>query len=341
MRTRSLLLPALALALGCVMAAQPSPLSWPRTGEGSWTYAWQPGWMNLPDGVETGNTHGCVVLDSAGRVYLNTDSARAVMVFASDGTFLRAFGEDLASGLHGMEITGEGAEERLWLTHTGRHEVLQATLEGEILWRLPWPEESGLYGSAGEYKPTSVAVAPDGRFWVADGYGQSYSHRYDKAGNHLNSINGEEGQGGAFDNCHGIYVDRRRSEHELYIALRRNQHIQVYDLEGGYKRAFGSEFLSSPSGFVTHGDLMVVAELRARLAVLDKDDKLLCYLGENEEVCSVEGWPNNRNDNGELIPTSLLQTGKFNSPHGMAVDAQGNLYVAEWLIGGRFIKLEK
>ena len=115
----------------------------------------------------------------------------------------------------------------------------------------------------------------------------------------------------------------------------------VYDLEGRFKRVFGSEFLSSPSGFVTHGDLMVVADLRARLAVLDKDDNLLCYLGDNEPVCSVDGWPNNRNDSGELVPTALLQQGKFNSPHGMAVDAQGNLYVAEWLIGGRVIKLEK
>jgi len=117
--------------------------------------------------------------------------------------------------------------------------------------------------------------------------------------------------------------------------------VQVYDLEGRFKRVFGSEFLSSPSGFVTHGDLMVVAELRARLAVLDKEDNLLCYLGNNEQVCLVDGWPNNRNDRGELVPSALLEPGKFNSPHGMAVDAQGNLYVAEWLIGDRVIKLEK
>ena len=58
-------------------------------------------------------------------------------------------------------------------------------------------------------------------------------------------------------------------------------------------------------------------------------------------MCSADGWPNNRNASGELVATALLEPGKFNSPHGMAVDGQGNLYVAEWLIGGRFIKLEK
>ena len=125
------------------------------------------------------------------------------------------------------------------------------------------------------------------------------------------------------------------------MADRTNHRVQVYDVEGNFKRAFGSDFLSSPSGFVTHGDLMVIAELRARLAVLDREDNLICYLGENEDVCSVEGWPNNQNQNGEIVTSTLLQPGKFNSPHGMAVDNQGNLFIAEWLIGGRFTKLDK
>ena len=86
---------------------------------------------------------------------------------------------------------------------------------------------------------------------------------------------------------------------------------------------------------------MVVAELRARLAVIDMNDELITYLGDNAQVCDVEGWPNNTSDEGRTIPTSLLETGKFNSPHGLAVDANGNLYVAEWLIGGRVTKLNR
>ena len=95
------------------------------------------------------------------------------------------------------------------------------------------------------------------------------------------------------------------------MADRANQRVQVYDVEGNFKRAFGSDFLSSPSGFVTHSDIMIVAELRARLAVLDCEDKLVGYLGENEDVCSVEGWPNNQNKNGEIVPTTLLQPGQI------------------------------
>ena len=140
---------------------------------------------------------------------------------------------------------------------------------------------------------------------------------------------------------HAIFIDRRKSEPELYVADRTNGRVQVYDLEGGFKRVFGQDFLTSPSGFVTHGDQMIIAELSARLTVTDAADGLVCYLGANDAVCDVDGWPNNENNAGEIVPTSLLERGKFNSPHGMAVDADGNLYIAEWLIGGRFIKLAK
>ena len=54
------------------------------------------------------------------------------------------------------------------------------------------------------------------------------------------------------------------------------------------------------------------------------------------------GWlAQQPNASGDLIPSALLEAGKFNSPYGMAVDTQGNGYIAQWLIGGRFIKLEK
>ena len=74
---------------------------------------------------------------------------------------------------------------------------------------------------------------------------------------------------------------------------------------------------------------------------MDINDNLVTHLGSNEPVCEVPGWPNNVDGDGNQVRTKNLETGKFNSPHGLAVDAGGNLYIAEWLIGGRIIKLTK
>lgn len=187
-----------------------------------------------------------------------------------------------------------------------------------------------------QYSPTWVAVNEErhggnGDIWVADGYGTNYIHRYDKSGQYLHSINGEEGRAGAFTCPHGIWFDHRKAEPELYIADRGNRRVQVYDAEGHFKRTFGSDFLTSPCGFSASDGLLVVPELRARVTILDENDRPVSFLGSNELVCDLPGWPNH--------PAELVEPGKFNSPHAAAADSQGDLYVVEWIIGGRITKL--
>ena len=334
-----------------------------RVGQGANTYHWNDDWAKLPDteSVHKGWAHHGVVVTGSGDIITFHPGDSTILVLDGAGAVRRTWELPVADA-HGITLVKEGIDEYLWIADNGRKrqfqtgydyppssgpywgQAIKTTLNGEVVATLPKPDLP-IY-QQGNYAPTFVAVNEErhggnGDIWVTDGYGESHIHRFSKAGEYLSSINGDEGPAGRFNCPHGIFIDRRRGDGELYVADRTNHRVQVYDLEGRFKRAFGSEFLSSPSGFVTHGELMVVAELRARLAVLDKDDNPLCYLGDNEQVCAVDGWPNNRNTNGELVPTALLEPGKFNSPHGMAVDAQGNLYIAEWLIGGRLIKLEK
>jgi len=272
-------------------------------------------------------------------------------VFDLEGNLRRSWPCDLTEG-HGLTLVQEGGVERLWLADPGRKRskannyqypaatspisgrVIKTDLAGRKLLELP-PPALALYQTA-NYCPTSVAVNEErlggnGDIWVADGYGQSYLHRYDKSGKYLSSLSGEEGIGGRFSTPHGIWIDRRKIQPELYIADRSNHQIQVYDLEGRFRRAFGAEFLTSPSAFALWGDKVVVAELRARLAVLDLQDNLVGYLGDHSEIAKEQGWPN--------VPASQIAPGKFNSPHGLAVDRDGNIYVPEWLIGGRTVKL--
>ena len=334
-----------------------------RVGSGVASYDWIDYWASVLDSesARTGWAHHGLAVTQAGDVVTFHQDNRTVLVLGKDGQVLRSWDSGLTAA-HGMVSVMEAdGREYLWIADTGRprHKkdgyqsigtgrisgrVVRSTLDGRITAELQQPDLP-LYRES-DYLPTSVVVNEErhggnGDVWVADGYGQSYVHRYAKDGSYVGSINGAEGEAGRFNTAHGVWIDRRRSEAELYIADRSNRQVQVYDLEGRFKRSFGSEFFSSPSGFAGDGDLLVVAELRARLAVLDVGDSLVTYLGPNEGVCDLEGWPNQLSNAKEIIPTNRIEAGKFNSPHGIAADPDGNIYVAEWLIGGRIIKLVK
>ena len=51
------------------------------------------------------------------------------------------------------------------------------------------------------------------------------------------------------------------------------------------------------------------------------------------------GWPNAMNEEGEITKNVDFQKHKFNSPHEVVTDTKGNIYITEWLIGGRITKL--
>ncbi|MFU8780407.1 MAG: hypothetical protein ACNA71_05205 [Kiritimatiellia bacterium] len=46
-------------------------------------------------------------------------------------------------------------------------------------------------------------------------------------------------------------------------------------------------------------------------------------------------------DGNRVDPRPHLKPGYFNSPHGVAADPAGNIYVSEWLFGGRYICLKR
>lgn len=333
-----------------------------RTGEDGQVYDWQEGWGDVPSPEEAsaGWAHHGLAVTASGDVVGFHPERPDVVVYDAAGKFLRSFPTGLKEG-HGITLVEEAGEERLWLADpgakmrrapdgsyqadlAGRHgQVVQFDLEGRQTRQLPTPPHQAY--ESGNYAPTFVAVDEErhggsGDIWVADGYGCSLVHRYRADGTYISTISGEEGESGRFNCPHAVFVDRRKARPELWVADRSNARAQVYSLDGKWLRTVGEGFLNSPSVFASFGGNLVVGELFARLAVIGPDDELICYLGENGEACKRPGWPNAVDADNHPVRTTDLEPGRFNSPHGLAVDADGNLYVAEWLIGGRMVKLE-
>ena len=332
-----------------------------RIGCNGHTSEWIENWAKIPDiaSAREGWSHHGVVITGDGDIVASHPGDPEILVFTAEGDLKRSWPTGLTEA-HGLTLVREGEKEYLWIADNGSKrgkdygykyppgsektsgKVVKKTLKGLTVMELRHP---GLpvYENC-NYAPTAVAVngeneGGNGDIWVADGYGADYVHRYDKEGKLIGSINGEEGKAGGFDCPHSIYLDRRGSEPSLYVADRANARFQIYDSEGNFKRAFGSDFLTSPSAIVSYEGFLITAELRARITVIDSNDKLVGYLGENEAVCEIEGWPNSKDKTVEIVRSRFLELCKFNSPHGLDVDEVGNLYVSEWLIGGRSIKL--
>ena len=328
----------LARLVGCSLTLALAAAAWavqdqsaPKLGSGAHTYRWVKGWGTLPDGAQLGNTHGCIVTDSKGRVYFNTDTAKSVVVFERDGTYVGAWGERFAGGLHGMALVKEKSGEFLYLTHTGQHKVFKTSLAGDVLWELGWPEASGAYANENEYHPTSIAVAPDGRFWVADGYGKSWVHAYDAERKYVRSFGGPGTEDGKMQTPHGIWYDARTDQPLLLVADRENNRLQWFDLEGKHVRTLAGD-LRRPCHAHESGKDLVIADLAGRVTILDGENKVVCHLGDNPD-------PAKRAQNG--VPREEWRDGEFISPHCARWDDAGNLYVLDWLSAGRITKLER
>ncbi|HKD77396.1 MAG TPA: hypothetical protein VKB76_17960, partial [Ktedonobacterales bacterium] len=89
-------------------------LEYALTGNGEWTYK-VTGWGALPAGVTFGGTHGAIAQDIAGNVYVSTQSATGILVYAPDGRLLKTIAHDFPE-VHSMIHAEENGVEYFYTT---------------------------------------------------------------------------------------------------------------------------------------------------------------------------------------------------------------------------------
>ena len=300
-------------------------------GSGAHTYEVEPDWGRLPDSVHYGYTHG-VVVDAQHRILVHNQSRDAMVIFDHQGKFVKSWGQEFEKGAHGMLLNREGGTEFLYLSDYARHIVVKTTLDGEVVWTLGYPKDAGVYESEEKYKPTNVAVAANGDVYVADGYGLSWVHQYNAKAEYIRSWGGKGTEPGKLDCPHGIFVDTRGAEPVLLVADRGNARLQKFTLDGKHA-GFVTEELRRPCHFDRRGDELYIPDLHGRVTIFDRENRLITHLGDNPDVWKRKGWPN--------IPHDDRVAGKFISPHAACVDAEGNIYVVEWISDGRVTRLRR
>jgi DNA-binding beta-propeller fold protein YncE len=303
-----------------------------RTGNGEWSFEAVPHWGELPDGKNVGPTHGGVVIDpKTGYIYVSTDAPHGILVYQPDGKALPAIAPE-CQGFHAMAVREENGATVIYGAQLGGPNPLRVCkidTNGKILLEISKATAGEVEG--GWNGLTAVTVAPDGAIFCSMGYGSQLIHKFDAAGKHLTTFGGR-GKDDGLTNCsHGMAIDTRFGEPRLLVCDRENRRLVHFDLEGKWIGVYATN-LRRPCSVSILGDVCAVAELEARVTILDKNGAPIAFLGDNPNKAQWAKFP---------VPKDQMKLGIFTAPHGLSFDKDGNLYVQDWNQSGRVTKLTK
>lgn len=252
---------------------------------------------------------------------MSTDPITAPTVLLFDGASGQqrgAWGAGRFAMPHGLTVDGQ---DNAWVTDVALHQVFKFTNDGALLLTLG---ERGVPGDDSVHfnRPTDVAVAPDGSFYVSDGYRNSRVVHFSKEGRYLLSWGRKGSRPGEFEVPHSIARD---ATGQVYVADRSNARIQVFDSVGHFISEWKGPELGRPwavrvgaDGYVyvvDGGDQPTTPPDRARVLVLTRQGRV------------VESFGRFGNYDGQFV-----------WPHAVAVATDGTVYVGDVSTGRRVQK---
>ena len=285
-------------------------------GEGDYRYRVTENWARLPDGWSFKEV-ASVGVDRHDNLYVFSRGEHPMTVFDREGNFLRSWGDGLFRRPHGIHM---GPDDTIYCTDEGDHTVRKCTLGGKMLLEIGIPGKGAPYMSGDPFnRCTHTALSPQGDIYVSDGYGNARVHKYTPDGKLLLSWGEPGSDPGQFNIVHNICCD---ADGWVYVADRENHRVQVFDGNGKYETQWNN--LHRPSAlYMPPGRCPI------------------CYIGECGPVMNVNRKAPNLgprvtvvdNKGNQLARLGALhggnQPGQFISPHGIAVDSHGDIYVGE------------
>jgi peptidylamidoglycolate lyase len=291
------------------------------------------GWPVLPEGEVLGSVAG-VGVDSRGEVFVFHRAGRTwpksdvldltpiprptVDIFdGHSGILLRRWGADLFAMPHGLTIDDH---DNVWLTDVALQQVYKFSPDGRLLLTLG---ERGVAGADARHfnRPTAVAVADDGSFYVSDGYKNTRVMKFSVDGKFLFQW-GTKGAGpGQLDLPHWVALD---ASGNVYVADRENQRIQVFDSAGHYMSQWAGKQLGRPYA--------IAIDKRGTAYIADGGD-------QPDGPPDRSAWVLAHLDGTPLVRVGRFGNydGQFEMAHSIAVDGKGAVYVGD-ITGARVQK---
>jgi len=252
-------------------------------------------WGQLPAGTAWGAASQ-VATTAEGQIIVFRRMVPSFFVLNPDGSFVKSWGDTPYRLAHGIRVDREGF---IWITDNSDNIVQKLSSDGKVLMTVGRKGAAGDNASQDAFDgPADVFVAPNGDFFVADGYRNSRVVQFSKEGKFIRIIGGTKGsEPGQFNVPHAVVVD---SKGRVIVADAENSRIQVFDPSGKFVEQW-ADFVAKPRG------AMYIAA----------DDTLYVSHVDAEAISIVKG--------GKVVEVIKGVGGR---PHGMTLDRQGNIYVS-------------
>ena len=284
------------------------------------------GWPALSEGFMLGHVTG-VGVDShnhvfvfhradhsiLGKTFEEPISSPAILCFdGRTGALVASWGANRFLVPHGLRVDHN---DNIWVTDIGLQQVLKFNHEGELLMAVG---EKGVPGLDGKHfnRPTDVAVAPDGSFYVSDGYGNTRVAKFSAKGEFLFDWGHKGDQPGEFDTPHGIAMDQQG---RIYVADRSNGRIQVFKADGTFLQQWKSPELGRPWALTFGPDGCLYVLDGGDLKPWPPDRSHILRLDTNGNI--LETWASFGNYDGQLFWGHDIAVGKDGAVY--AGDIQG------------------
>lgn len=293
--------------------------NWPRLPDG---YI-----LSQPGGIGIDTSQHILVFHRPGRRWKLLEdkfpdsliSSNTILVLdRQTGKILNSWGANLFIMPHGLTVDKDN---NIWVTDVGLHQVFKFSHDGKLLMKLG---EAKIPGNDSLHfnRPTDVAVASDGSFYVSDGYRNSRVIKFSASGKYLFEWGKKGNKPGEFNIPHAIDLDDKGN---VYVADRQNNRIQEFDANGKFLREWKEKSFANLYSVTIdkRNQHLLAVDYLIIMDTIIKGSNILEF-----------------GTTGDLV-AKFGRSGSYSGPvcryHDIAIDNEGNIYVGD-ILGNRVQK---
>ncbi len=255
-----------------------------------------------------------IVIDTEDNIYTTEFMGNRVQKFNASGELIVAWGSEGSGNGQFRNPTGIAidSEGNIYVSESGNHRVQKFTSDGE--WLATWGEQGSADGQFISAMVVTIVTLNDEELVYVSDWGNNRVQVFDSNGEFLMTWGERGSEQGQLMNPTGVTSD---SNGNIWVVDRGNSRIQTFTPAGEHLSTWGSEG-SSDGQFLTPTSIAI-----------DEDD--LIYISEAQGTRVQIFTPE-----GDYLATPM---DSLNSPHGIAFDSTGTMYIADTM-NGQIRKLE-